>query len=374
MRFKWLLKIFGALTILSTLPYYAGRIYSFGEPSAFEGEVFYNPYAESDSLWIKANFHAHSLAWLGLTNGKNSPEEMLAAYDSLGYGLPCLSNYNLIHRPGEEHFFLTAYEHGTNMGSRHQLVINDNEVNYFDFPLFQFLSHKQGMINKLKKNDNLVILAHPSYGIGYNENDFRFLENYDLVEILSINASSLGHWDEALSTGHAVWAVGNDDAHSVKESENGVCWTTINTDSMNEESVLGSLRRGSFYATRGWRAQEMNGLKKVIIENGYYLLELQRPADSVILKSDFGKPVASFVKTDKASYEILPENTYIRAEIYETEPWNNYTRMYLNPVIRTKNGELTKQRINNINTGLTAVYLLALALFHGIILWFLWKL
>jgi len=104
---------------------------------------------------------------------------------------------------------------------------------------------------------------------------------------------------------------------------------------------VNSLKAGRSYATRGWMGQEMNWLENIsVTEEGLYTIRLQRRADSITLLSDNGKIVATAVNTDTLEYQIQPENTYVRAEVFETEEWNSYTKMYFNPVIRTADGKI----------------------------------
>jgi hypothetical protein len=329
--------------LLATLPYSQTRIYDFSEPQPFTGDAFYNPYQDLGPHWVKANFHAHSILHFGLANGDNTPEEMYAVYDSMNYQLACLSNYNsILPDTYNRKLYLSAYEHGFNGGAIHQLVLNNKEALKFDFPFWQTIHHKQTVLDKQKSKDNLIVLAHPNYKTGYSSHDLAYLTRYDLFEGISVRSTSIELWDEALSRGHAVWVSGNDDAHSTRFGVCGVCWNMINTDSLSPESLIDNLKKGRAYATRGWIGQEMNQLVSLLVDSNVYSLVLKHASDSIVLKSDGGKTVAVATQTDRISYAIPEGNTYVRAEIFDTEPWNSYTKTYLNPVIRTADGRLTK--------------------------------
>jgi len=329
-----------ALLFIATIPYYNVVFYSFEPNAPFSGKQFYNPYANIKGNWIKANFHAHSRLAMGLTSGRNSAEEMYEMYDSLQYDLPSLSNYNSLTNNTERDFYVDVYEHGLNAVATHQLVINAENATKFDYPLFQFTSHKQYMINKLKMDNNLIALAHPSWKNSYSFSDLDVLQNYDLMEILSVNATSVESWDQALSSGHVVWAIGNDDSHDNDESNCGIAWTMIDVSKKDPQEVVNSLRQGLSYATRGWRGQEMNRLEEISVTENTYCIKMQRPADSITLISDRGEVVATATNTDVLEYVIKQENTYVRAEVFHTEEWNLYTKMYFNPVIRTTDGKI----------------------------------
>lgn len=358
-----------ALLCLASIPYYNVVFYSFEPNAPFAGEQFYNPYQAINGNWIKANFHAHSKLLGGLLHGRNTAEEMYETYDSLRYDLPCLSNYNSLTDNSERDFYVDVYEHGINAAAVHQLVINAESATKFDYPLFQFTSHKQHMINKLKTDNNLIALAHPSWKNSYSFSDLEVLQNYDLMEILSVNASSVKSWDKALSFGHVVWALGNDDAHDNEESSCGLAWTMIDVVDRNQESVVNSLKAGRSYATRGWMGQEMNRLEEISVNGDVYRIKMERPADSITLLSDNGRIVATATDTDTLEYQIQPENTYIRAEVFETEEWNGYTKMYFNPVIRTADGKIDTSRVAiEISWFKTSLYFIMLLIINMLLI------
>lgn len=361
------------LLIISTIPYYNTRIYDFSEPKPFSGDSFYNPYSDIKGEWIKSNFHAHSKAFGGITKGKNTKNELIERYKSLGYKLICISNYNQADVDHEGKQFFRAYEHGINFNWTHQLVINPEKTSFFDFPFIQSKSHKQFIINKLKSDNSIIALAHPTFKNSYSQSDLKYLVNYDFIEGLSQVTSSVADWDIALSNGHAVWIMGNDDSHNIGDGSNGICWTMINTDSFSEDQISKSLQRGSCYATRGWLGQEMNRIVSVNVSNNTYELLLEKESDSIILKSDEGKTVATETNKNKITYTFRSDDSYIRAEIFDTEAWNDYTKIYLNPVFRTQSKNLVRHNNNaEINVFETIIFVLLLFVSQAVVLFALY--
>jgi len=366
---KIFLKSLCFLAIIATIPNYYSVIFKFGQSQKFNGDQFYNPYENISGHWIKANLHAHVKAYGGIANGKNTAEEMLYKYDSLKYDLAVISNYNSIHDSVSGYKYLPVYEHGFNWMWIHQHVINETEVKWFDFPFFQFRSNKQFVINRLKTDQNLIALNHPNHKKAYTKKDLKYLNNYDFIEGISEFANSIKQWDVALSNGHAVWIVGNDDSHDLSDYHVGLCWNMINVDTLSAEAIVENLKVGASYATKGWLGQEMNRLKAVTVEDGFYKMKLERKSDSIMLYSDNGIRVAVALKTDSISYKIKPNNSYIRAELFETEPWNGYTRMYINPIVRTKDGKLIQHNNENrVSYFLSFLYWVGLLILHIIII------
>ena len=139
----------------------------------------------------------------------------------------------------------------------------------------------------------------------------------------------------------------------------------INTDSLTTEALIENLKKGRAYATRGWIGQEMNQLVSLSVDSNVYSLVLKQASDSIILKSDGGKTVAVATQTNRISYTIPAEDSYVRAEIFDTESWNTYTKTYLNPVIRTPDGLLSKHgNTAEVNRFKTYAWRGGLFLFH----------
>lgn len=364
---KKILRILLILLVIVTLPYYFTVLYNFPESKPFSGDTFYNPYQGIGETWLKCNFHAHSIKMGGLTNGNNTIDEMAARYTSYGYDVAALSNYNAVtgNTNGDSGIYIPAYEHGINLGTIHQLVINSPHSFLFDYPFFQLLSHKQFVINKLRNNNALIVIAHPSFKSAYAPEDFTSLTNYDIVEAVSVRAMSLKHWDAALSSGHAVWGLASDDAHDTTKHHCGLCWNMVNVKEKTPANLIESLKAGRYYFTKGWMGQEMHHLKSLTVENNTYTLLLNQKADTLQLFADNGRQVAIATNTDSLSYTIRPEDTYLRAEIFETEVWNNYTRTYLNPVIRCSNNQLPTAFPAKVSIWKTVLYIFVLLCFHG---------
>jgi hypothetical protein len=75
------------------------------------------------------------------------------------------------------------------------------------------------------------------------------------------NGIALELWDMVLGQGRRVWGVAGDDAHLNPDkrtfSHAGRAWVEIWADEPTRESVLGALKRGSFFSTQGPRFEEI---------------------------------------------------------------------------------------------------------------------
>src|SRR6266550_5820972 len=105
------------LAVLVALPYARGPLYRFPTPTVFSGPAFLNPYAGASAAWYRVNLHAHGRAWNGFTNGRQSAEEIVAAYHQRGYTIAGVSDYQHIAAlDGVD--TIPVYEHGYNLGKR----------------------------------------------------------------------------------------------------------------------------------------------------------------------------------------------------------------------------------------------------------------
>src|ERR1700730_6214009 len=95
-RRMFLKRVVLILALAVSLPYLRGPLYHFPAQTSFAGPKFLNPYAGLGDTWQRANLHAHGRAWNGLTNGRQSNEQIVRAYTSFGYSVAGVSNYQRI--------------------------------------------------------------------------------------------------------------------------------------------------------------------------------------------------------------------------------------------------------------------------------------
>ena len=145
--------------------------YSFDEPKPFQGTYLHNPYQNMNpNNWIRANFHAHTRQYGGLTNGRLNTNVMVdSVYSILGFDYIGISDYNKInYYDSANQIFVPTYEHGYGIFKIHQLCIGAKKVRRLDYFAFQNLSMKQHTLNRLAKQTRLAIPAHPSFvKVGY---------------------------------------------------------------------------------------------------------------------------------------------------------------------------------------------------------------
>jgi hypothetical protein len=331
--------------------------------------------------WIQANFHAHTRQFGGITNGRVNTNEMLdSAYSALGFDHIGISDYNKInYYDSASPNFIPTYEHGYGIFKIHQLCIGAEKVRRLDYLAFQNLSMKQHTLNRLAKQTRLVIPAHPSFvKNGYLVEDMKYLSNYKLMEVLNGFRISTAHWDTALSNGHLVYLIGNDDSHDVNDiTYMGRRFTMINAPENNPEQLMQALGNGNAVGvdfsviSDETLEQKMQRIKK----NLPYITQVELRGDTLLVSAS--KPFFKIrfigqdgVELDAQKYKktgiyvIKQDDNYVRAELI----FNDWTRLYLNPITRHESSEIVKQRLDHINWTKTiilwVVYILVLLIVY----------
>lgn len=321
-----------ALLLLAALPYFFAPIYSFPPPQPFAGRALWNPYAGADGTWLLANLHAHGASWGGVTNGRQTDAAVVEAYKRRGYDIAVISDYHRI-AALDGVSTLPAYEHGYNISKIHQVAIGARAVEWLDFPLFQWTSQKQFVINRVKASADLVALVHPSARQAYTDDDLHRLTRYDLFEVVNGRFPAEELWDAALSSGRFAGAIGDDDTHDVTDPHRmAVAWTMIDAGSSDLAAVVDALRRGRSYAvsaTSGTTARNDAIISGVTVRDGRLTVSVAgAPATFTFIRQ--GGDVRKTVdQTASAWYDIAPDDAYVRTEIRTPD-----TLMYLNPVVR----------------------------------------
>jgi hypothetical protein len=325
-------RILAIVAVILVLPYLCSPIYRFPEPRVFAGTQFLNPYEHLQGNWKRANLHAHGTAWGGLTNGQQSSAEVARSYRALGYDVAGVSNYHTIatHTGGDT---LPIYEHGYNISKRHQLAIGARRVAWFDFPLWQGLSHEQWIIDQVGATADLVALAHPGLRDGYTEENLRSLTGYQLLEVVNGPFDAELPWDWALSSGHIVWGVANDDSHDTTDPRRtAMAWNMIDAPSTSTADVVSALRAGRAYAVG--RTDEEAPTMDAVVTNvtftaGTLTVTHDGPPSTVEFVGQNGAIRRSVKNASSASYTFQPQDTYVRTVIRAPK-----TTLYLNPVLR----------------------------------------
>jgi len=315
------------LLALIAIPSLLAPVYRFPSPQPFAGSALWNPYAHLSGIWQKVNLHAHGKAWGGVTNGKQTDEEVVRAYKARGYGVAGVSNYASIAAfHGVD--TLPLYEHGYNVTKAHQLAIGARRVVWLDFPFWQTLDQKQFIIDRVAADAELVSINHPN--TGYVDEDMRNLTGYQLMEIVNGPFPVEDLWDAALSSGHVVWALANDDAHDVTNLRRTfIAWNMIDTPGTSAPDIIGALRAGRSYAVSLVGNNPDAALQSLEVKASTMTIRSTGVPATFLFVGQDGMVRGTANQVMEAAYTFAATDTYIRTVIRTPN-----MVMYVNPVLR----------------------------------------
>ncbi len=323
--------MFAFLVFVIVAPYSCSSIYDFPESKPFTGNQLYNPYEQNSGSWLKSNFHAHSKAWVGFSDGDLSPMQVDSIYNSFGYAIRPISNYMHVTPPfHKDSFYLPLIERGYSVFKRHQGMIGVREVVWLDFFLYQNIHHKQHILKLVDAKTDFTVLHHPEFMRGYEPEDFKYLTDYDFIEVLNHYRTSEHHWDTTLSAGRAVFGIGSDDSHDQrKPDETARFWTMIKSNEREKTQIYNAMRSGNMYMVRGHRGFNDVELKEVKTLNDTLLIVFTGKVKEFKFIGQGGKTLAKVTENDSAMYVFNQGDTYVRTEVK-----SDSCDIFLQPIFR----------------------------------------
>lgn len=378
MKFKKILKYFLYLLLFCVAVLLAMNIfvpvYVFDEPVPFHGEYLHNPYQDIDSTyWKSCNFHGHTRQYGGVTNGRvNGNEVYDSMYRLFGYDHVGISDYNKVNKyeNDKDSGYIPGYEHGYNVWKTHQLCLGTKKVRYVDYFFFQTLSMKQHMLNKLGEQNRVVAVAHPSFVDGsYLVKDMKYLSNYRILEVLNGFVNSPEHWDMALSNGHLVYLIADDDTHNVlKVNDIALRVTYLNAKDNTADHLYDALLSGKAVGIdfRLDRQEKMEDkvarfkrdipyLNSARLNGTDFVVSVTKPIKKAQFIGQDGAVLKEVASADSdlynVSYNIQPSDQYVRTVL----SFFDGTTMWLNPITRHESSDITIQRLDHVSYLWTAL-------------------
>lgn len=350
---KFLTCLFLFICVILILQFIVNTKYSFPEPHPFQGKFIYNPYRNIDKgKWKRANFHAHTRKFLDPKKKVSRSTFVLdSIYRSFGYDIIGISDYQSINKYEiRNNWFVPEYEHGYQYYKNHQLVLNAKKISWLDYPFRQTLDNKQFVINQLKKDTTVLItIVHPALRKALSKNDFRYLANYNCLEIANHERLFDEFYDTILSNGHPVFIMADDDSHEMTNISD-VCssFNLVNTVPV-KDSVLMALKTGRSIGVKfNIRSYKTNDEKRaalgklpefdaIIFKNDTLIIRLNQPVKTIKFIGQQGIEKNRITDTSSGSCFFGNQDTYIRTEV---ECYDG-TLYFLNPLLRWDGIRLT---------------------------------
>lgn len=368
--YKGIITASAIILILLLIPYLRTTIYVPLPKKVFAGESWYIPYTNVNDTLLRANFHAHSRSWAGLTWGVNSASEVINAYAEKGYQVPALSNYHKIAQRDlyrEGLIYIPTYEHGFNLKKVHCLCIGAHERSFWEYPWHLTPHHTRQIIADLRKHCDLVALAHPGARHAHVPEDMPLLSGLQLMEVANTQGARTAFWDATLSSGQAIWFLANDDTHDLNDGEAFMRWSMIYAETPSAESVINSLRRGNHYGILSYDGDcEDNRLTSFTMQGDTLHIALRDTFNRLDFIGQEGMSLHSVARNLKGYYIVQNTDTYVRAEVHQ-----DHCVMYLNPIIRYNGIEtpFTTEISSEQDALRTWIWRVLCILFIGVVIW-----
>jgi hypothetical protein len=171
---------------------------------------------------------------------------------------------------------------------------------------------------------------------------FKYLTNYNCLEIANSNRIFTSYYDAALSYGHPVFIMADDDSHDLMNISD-VCssFNLINSD-LVRDSVLNSLRTGrsigvkfnisSYNTNEEKRAGllKLPEIKSFTFKSDTLAVSLNKSVKIIKFIGQNGTEKKRITNCSNGAYFFSKEDTYIRTEI----ECNDGTIFFLNPLFR----------------------------------------
>jgi predicted metal-dependent phosphoesterase TrpH len=283
-----------------------------------------NPF-EAEGKWYKANFHTHT----NLSDGDVNLPVRVKQYRDKGYQVLAVTDHektNNVAGYSDANFLLISgmETHPACPGAQvpyHLVCLNIPNG---------FLRNKdmtaQQVIDAVKAAGGEVIFAHP-YWSGHTTREMLAVDGYIGMEVYNSVCNSMGkgynsvQWDQLMNTGKIIPAVADEDVHS--SSAVGQSWTMIKAKGLTTETIMNSLRDGSYYASCGPTIEEFK------IENGTAVVKCS-PVVEICFMGPYtlGSNILSGREhlMTSAEYKLPPTIKWVRAEVVDANgkhAWTN---------------------------------------------------
>jgi uncharacterized membrane protein len=203
----------------------------------------------------------------------------------------------------------------------------------------------------------VIAINHPVLRNGFPPNDFKFLNGYDLLEVLRSTTHSFPQWDSALSSGHYAFIIADDDMHdSSNPNEVGRNCTWVNAPSTTEKNILSSLKSGNAYGmiiaspegeTMEQKIQRFRKgfpkLNSLQIINDTLIVSINSMAKAIHFIGQGGKELQQSANDSIAKYFLRASDTYVRTQI----DFDDGTSIFLNPVFRHDENSIAEMPVIN---------------------------
>ena len=222
-----------------------------------------NPYING-GVWLKGNLHTHST----VSDGRHKINEVVRLYKELAkYDFLVMTDHTGNKTKIEEFteniqlddFVLIM---GREESGGHHILGIDVPMTFYDDPIKKesdsySIADYQFLINRIKDEGGLAIIPHPhwKYDDYWTAEQILKLDGITAFEVINGDRFNgprnlaTDVWDEVLTAGKVLWAVGSDDFHHPRDYYNA--WTMVKAKSNTKTDIMEAIECGSCYTSNG---------------------------------------------------------------------------------------------------------------------------
>ena len=284
--------------------------------------------------WYKGNLHTHTT----VTDGKKTPEEVIALYRENGYDFLSLTDHwkhSETRMTDDGMLLLRGCEYNINgadilAGVFHIVAIGEREPAKLDRELANGTYTAQDIVDAIHAVGGSAILAHPAWSLNHPD-EALCLKGFSAVEIY--NSVSDANQSSRPYSGYFVDLIANkgmflniaatDDVHYYNGSDETKSYIMVKADSLDD--VFEAIKNGDYYATQGPEVHVRREGDKLICDC------------SECVKIDFLSNAAwgpDRITRGKdlthAQYQIKPFDKWVRVEVLDENgnyAWSNIIKI-----------------------------------------------
>ena len=328
-----------------------------------------------ETNYYKANLHCHST----ISDGNNTPEELVEAYHAQGYQVLSITDHEACFEHSdlnrEDFLLITGYEWACNdrptsdpsyrfqrrtfhlnflakdphntthvcftkkMAERilsDPSLIDTLNVPDGDEERFYDVEFVNNVIDRARSAGYLVAYNHPTWSL-QTPDDYANLHGLYAMEFYNHDCAQGGRfeynaaaYDTMLRSGQRLGCVATDDTHTEHPFGDPLCdafggWTMIAAERLDYALIMKALENGDFYASRG------PVIRKLWYENGIVHIECSDAREINFTTSGRRAKTVRALRGEtvsSADFAVEPNDGYFRLEVCDWEGMRANTRAY----------------------------------------------
>jgi len=228
--------------------------------------------------WYRGSLHNHT----NRSDGDSEPETVVDWYRRNGYDFIVFTVHNVITDPpgaNTDSFLVIPGEEVTLRINEETTAIHLNALGITETVMpvqgKDVVSTLQANVDAIARAGGIAAINHPNYTWAFDHRHLVQVTGALLLEIQNMHpvVNTYGGagrpgceeiWDHVLDAGQRIFGIATDDSHQFqsdftpREGNPGRGWVMVRAAKLDQDAVLGALRRGDFYASTGVTIENMD--------------------------------------------------------------------------------------------------------------------